>query len=161
MTKKDKKIYLASYKGTRPGLAGVFNRLIRFFDKSSYSHSELTVGNPFTSEVDCYSSSISEGGVRVKKMKLNKERWTIQHVSWVTEEDVKEAYERTKGMGYDYVGALSVKVSLLKQIKNRFFCNEWCGKVMGIDQPWRYSPGGLFRITDSFIRILEFRILEK
>ena len=54
---------LALYKGTRPGLAGIYNRVTRLIDRGPYNHCELV----FTSVVSA-SASFLDGGVRFKQI---------------------------------------------------------------------------------------------
>ena len=54
--------HLASYKGTQPGLSGLFNRAIRHGSRSIYSHTEVCIGNPFESEVLTFVVRTFRGG---------------------------------------------------------------------------------------------------
>ena len=66
---------VAFYKGTRSGLSGLFNRLVRWWTRGPYSHCEVV----FTDEpskdggVLCGSSSKLDGGVRLKFVVLDPE----------------------------------------------------------------------------------------
>jgi len=73
-------VYLASYKGTHAGVPGIVNIGIRTLDRSIYSHTELAIGNPLESAVECFSSSGVDHGVRVKVMQLNPEKWDVLHL---------------------------------------------------------------------------------
>lgn len=142
------KVYLASYKSVHSGLHGLINRAIRLLDRSAYSHTELCVGesHPFEGEVDCYSSSGMDGGVRVKRMQLNPDRWDVQPlhtpVEWVT-----DLYAKTAGSKYDYFGTGRFAVPwLLREHPTRWFCSEWAAAAIGFNQAWRLSPAGLAAI---------------
>ncbi len=52
---KQQPIFLASYKGTHAGAAGLFNRGTRWLTRSPYSHSEICIGHPF--EGQCIASA--------------------------------------------------------------------------------------------------------
>jgi hypothetical protein len=72
-------VYLASYKGTHAGVPGIVNIGIRTLDRSIYSHTELAIGNPLESAVECFSSSGVDHGVRVKVMQLVRRRpWSAR-----------------------------------------------------------------------------------
>ena len=62
----------AFYKETRPGLPGIYNRLVRWWTKSPYSHVELVV-----STGRAWSSSFEDGGVRSKLIDLDPAKWDL------------------------------------------------------------------------------------
>ena len=55
---------------------------------------------------------------------------------------------QTQGRRYDLPGALGV-VFKTKQRHERWFCSEWCGQVLGLSEPWRFSPNDLAVIARS------------
>jgi len=137
-------IYLASYKATHDGVQGLINIGIRTLDRALYSHSEICVGNPFESEVDCYSSSGIDGGVRCKRMQLNPDKWDIVHLPWVSLITVLNCYEEAKGRKYDYFGVARFALPFAtREHPDRDFCSEYGARVAGIDDPWRFSPHAL------------------
>ena len=77
-------IYLALYKGRRDGAwykpsiaaARLSDWTIRTFTQSIYSHCELAIARE-DGQYDCYSSSIRDGGVRMKTMKLPADKWDL------------------------------------------------------------------------------------
>jgi hypothetical protein len=144
MFERKKMIYLASYKGTRPGIHGIVNRGIRLLDHSKYSHTEICTGNPFESEVDCDSASSLDGGVRRKYMRLSPEKWDIVQMPWVSLNVVNNCYEEAKGRKYDYFGVARFALPFAtREHPNRDFCSEYGARVAGIDDPWRFSPHAL------------------
>ena len=100
-------VYLALYKGKRDGKlsdwtvlkARIGDALTRFFTRGKYSHCEIAVKNG--SEFDCYSSSIRDGGVRVKTMPLPSEKWDL--IELPDTENVKIVFEKTRGKKYDWL----------------------------------------------------------
>lgn len=137
-------VFLASYKGTHRGWHGLVNIAIRWLDRSRYSHTELCFDHPFEGEVDCYSSSGIDGGVRCKRMKLNPDKWDITPLPWLDADAVYAHYLRTAYAGYDYWGTGRFAVPwLMREHPTRWFCSEWAAAAMGIAEPWRLSPGGL------------------
>ena len=119
-------VYLALYKGRRdgawyrPGVAAarLSDWIIRTLTGSPYSHCELAVlvkprsslhpfGHTAPAVFDCYSSSIRDGGVRLKTMPLPPEKWDLIPVD-VKPEQVYEALAATFGAKYDWLGATGV-----------------------------------------------------
>ena len=63
---------LASYTGTRSGLSGLFNRLVRWWLHGPYSHTELVFSDGM-----CASCSWLDGGARLKRIKITADRWDV------------------------------------------------------------------------------------
>ena len=150
------KIYLALYKGRRDGTgtqvwaARFTDWLTRKLTRGKYSHCEIAValdGGQF----ECYSSSIRDGGVRCKTMPLPAAKWDLIELpdsSGSLKTNLAAVFARTQGQRYDLAGALGV-VFKTRQRSGRWFCSEWCGQVMGLSEPWRFSPNDLAVIARS------------
>ncbi len=151
------KIYLALYKGKKTGkkpaalLARLSDWLTRKLTKGKYSHCEIAVekyefipGDPHPIiTYDCYSSSIRDGGVRLKNMLLERDKWDLIELNNVTEADVKRYFNSTKGLKYDWWGAFGIILGI-KQKRSRFFCSEWCfNAIRDSKEGWRFSPNQL------------------
>lgn len=143
-------IYLALYKGRRDGAwyqpAVAASRLgdwaIRLFTRSIYSHCELAVPRK-DGQYDCYSSSIRDGGVRVKTMPLPEAKWDLIPIRQTNAyADTANHYAATRGQAYDWAGALGI-VLPARQHARKWFCSEWCAAALGLPNPARYSPGRL------------------
>lgn len=146
-------IYLASYKSTHPGWSGWVNRGIRAVTRSIYSHSEICIGHPFDGPVPCVSASGVDGGVRLKTMQLNPDKWDVLHLPHCTAEDALAFARLYSGAGYDYVGAARFALPwLLGQSKTRWFCSEVAALIMGLQEPWRFSPADLHAVAASLHR---------
>lgn len=140
-------VYIASYKGIRPGWHGIVNRIIRTLDSTEYSHTEVCIGNPFENVVPCYSASGVDKGVRVKYMKLDPENWDVICVPFVYDEEVIKLYNRTVGHPYDYFGTGRFAFPwMLREHPYKYFCSEWAGEAMKIEGPWRLSPATIKNI---------------
>ena len=141
-------VYLALYRGRRdgawyrPGVAAarLSDWIIRTLTGSPYSHCELALphGN---GQYDCCSSSIRDGGVRVKGMPLPSEKWDLIPVD-VSPEQVYAALVATIGAKYDWLGATGV-IARWRHDKRKWFCSEWCAWTLGLANPERFCPGGL------------------
>ena len=141
-------VYLALYKGRRDGAwykpsvatARVSDWIIRTLTGSPYSHCELAVPCA-DGQYDCYSSSIRDGGVRLKTMTLPPEKWDLIPVP-ATEAQVQAAFETTRGAKYDWLGATGV-IARWRHDKRKWFCSEWCAMALGLPNPERFCPGSL------------------
>ena len=141
-------VYLALYKGRRdgawyrPGVAAarLSDWIIRTLTGSPYSHCELAVPCA-DGQYDCYSSSIRDGGVRLKTMPLPPEKWDLIPVD-ASPEQVYEALAATFGAKYDWAGATGV-IARWRHDKRKYFCSEWCAMALGLANPERFCPGSL------------------
>lgn len=141
-------MYLAFYKAN----GGLFNKLIRWWSNSNISHVELVRKNSEGS-YDCYSSSQSDGGVRMKKMDLPLDRWVICNVN-VDETKVVEWFENNLGKKYDWLGIFGMLWKPANDNPNRYFCSECClaalkyagWKPAGDFVPSKTDPITLFKI---------------
>ena len=151
-------IYLALYKGRRDGAwyqpkvaaARLSDWIIRTLTRSPYSHCELAVlipppdGDPDDHAVfDCYSSSIRDGGVRMKTMTLPADKWDLIPINQLDAYiDVLNYFAQTRGKPYDFIGACGVVLGIKGSLK-MWFCSEWCAAALGLQYPDRYSPQAL------------------
>jgi hypothetical protein len=129
---------LASYKGTRRGYKGLFNRLIRWWTNSIYSHNELIFNNGISA-----SSSGSDGGVRFKTIEYDLTKWNIFTLD-IPVEQQDQAWRwfcEHKGQSYDYLGLLGFVWRRGTQDKKKWFCNESIGASLGLLNPDLFTPG--------------------
>ena len=128
------KTYLAFYKGK----GNWMDKLIRLFTRGQYSHVELAIYKGDW-RFDCYSSSPRDGGVREKTMALNPMNWDFIPVD-IEQAKIVDFYYETRGMKYDFLGAIGLVIPFLHQDKKKWFCSEWCANVLGLEKPSQYSP---------------------
>jgi len=87
---------LALYKGE----GDFYDKLIRFVTNSPYSHCELVIDGL------CYSSSARDGGVRMKQIYLNPDKWDLYPVTadklWALDWFINNV-----GKKYDWIGAIT------------------------------------------------------
>lgn len=139
------KVFLAFYKGKAD------NRLYRFYDaitcfftRGLYSHVEIAIEDS-DGLYSCYSSSIRDGGVRVKTMKLDTNHWDLIPLT-ITKEQVLDFYKQTANCSYDLLGALGIVLGL-RQHPKKYFCSEWCFEAITNKQNgWRFSPNDLYAL---------------
>jgi identified by metaGeneAnnotator len=121
------KVYLALYKGRKSGRTPkalamrLADWVIRKATRSIYSHCEIAVhlsGGGYA----CYSSSIRDGGVRVKKMDLPSEKWDLIELPGVTAVDLDRVWQAAQGKRYDWSGAIGT-VLKIRQRPDKWFCS--------------------------------------
>ncbi len=156
---------LASYHGTRAGLMGLGNWLIRLRLRGIYSHSEIVFepGDGVdhlmpdgTCEPDaggalwCVSSTGLEripawshrragkrGGVRFKRIVLS-DKWTLDAVS--SPEHAAKWAVLNQGALYDWQLILGFLAWLIPHKTSRVMCSEACAEMLGFDDAWRFDP---------------------
>lgn len=145
-----KTLYLALYKGSRQGYAPaavkarIGDWITRKITRGIYSHCEIA--DPCEGGYLCYSSSIRDGGVRVKKMELPSEKWDLIPLHGTTRADLERVWQAAQGKRYDWAGAIGT-VLKIRQRPDKWFCSEFCAAVMGIPDGWRFSPNDLAAIA--------------
>jgi hypothetical protein len=128
---------LAFYKGK--GLFG--DKLIRWWTKSDYSHTELVING------QSYSASERKGekGARVKSIVFNPDHWDFVEIEADTDYALK-VFTKHKGKGYDWLGILFSQILPLNlDHPSRVFCSELNAAMLGLDKPASYSPEKLYQ----------------
>ncbi len=158
---------LASYTGTRPGLQGLANRIIRLRLRGPYSHTELVflpgdgVGSFMpdgTCEPDedgalwCVSSVAGErlpaysprragrmGGVRFKRIRIDPAHW---HTVPVTRDPVCAAATARvlQGALYDWQLIAAFIAWFLPHKASRYTCSELVAALLRHPDPHRFDP---------------------
>lgn len=131
-------LQVAFYRGTRPGLAGIYNRLVRWWTKSPYSHAELVLSTGRS-----WSASFEDGGVRSKLIDLDAKNWVLVDLPAHLEQAAEAWFTAHRGAGYDLLGNLQFVISPIPHSRGRWFCSEAIAAALGIPDPWRYSPATL------------------
>lgn len=135
----------AFYKSTRPALAGIYNRLVRWWEPGNYSHCELIFSDGMAA-----SSSYLDGGVRFKQIAFDPAHWDFIELPDHLEHDARMWFDLHKGEGYDLVGNLRFLFDFLRNRNGKWFCSEAMGSSLGIIEPWRLGPNGLYSILKTF-----------
>ena len=129
---------VAFYRGRKR----LFNRVTIWWLRGPYSHVELVLGYDEAGQAICASSSMMDGGVRVKHMRLDPEHWDLVPVfgnpqqawSWLKE------HEKAK---YDYLGLLGFIARAVGHNPSRFVCSEAVAEMLGMQDGWRFDPCSL------------------
>lgn len=113
------------------------DKLIGWWTKSEYSHSELVIDQWW------YSISPRDVKLRRKNIQPNPEHWDYVDVE-IDELWFKVLYKKYEGCGYDWLGiALTEWLPLNVEHPKKFYCSEWCAKVIGYS-PAQMSPQKLW-----------------
>lgn len=129
---------VAFYKGRKR----LFNRLTSWWLRGPYSHVELVLGYDEAGQSICASSSMMDGGVRVKHMNLDPEHWDLLPV--VGDQESAWAWLKEHGgTGYDYLGLLGFVARAIGHDQSRFVCSEAVAAMLGVPDPWRFDPCSL------------------
>lgn len=127
----------AFYKGTKTGLPGIYNRLVRWIDRGPYSHCELIFSDGLSA-----SASWMDGGVRFKHIEFDPERWDFIDLPYA-ENMARLWFAEHDGQGYDLMGNIRFVFGLVPESKKKWFCSEAIAAALGMADPWRYGPNGL------------------
>lgn len=129
----------AFYKGTRPGLAGLYNRGVRAKERGPYSHCELVFSGGLSA-----SSSFSDGGVRFKLIEYDPARWDFVALPQHLEAPAREYFVAHEGESYDLMGNVYQLFGFVPPASRKQFCSEACGAALGLPDAWRFGPNALY-----------------
>lgn len=128
----------AFYKGTRPGWSGLYNRLVRWWTRSPYSHCELVFSDGMAA-----SASYLDGGVRFKEITFDAERWDFIELRTALEPAARAWFQARVGQPYDILGNIHFVIGPVGDKKDAWFCDEAMAAALGFERPARYDPGTL------------------
>ena len=129
---------VAFYKGTHTGLPGVYNRLVRWWTRSPYSHAELVFDDG-----QAASSSAMDGGVRFKAIDFDPALWDFVPVPAGVAPAARDWFAQHDGQAYDLLGNLHFVISAVGEDKRKWFCSEAVAAALGMPDPERFDPGTL------------------
>lgn len=116
----------------------LIGRSICAWTRSPYSHCELVIDG------DCYSSSLRDGGVRRKRIDLDKPWWDVVHIPWADAYSVREVFAQHIGEPYGYLDLIGQHVFRIPwHIPNGWLCSEICAAALGLNHPQIWTPGML------------------
>jgi hypothetical protein len=133
---------IAFYKGTKEGIAGVYNRGVRWIEDGLYSHCEII----FSSGVSA-SSSYMDGGVRFKEIEYDLTKWDIFDIPWADETRAKAYFTQRIGRPYNLYGNLHFVFGFIRGDSYGEFCSEACAGALGLKNPWQVAPNVLANIV--------------
>lgn len=128
----------AFYRANHAGWPGVYNRLVRWWTRSPYSHVEIIFEDGLSA-----SASYMDGGVRFKRIEFDLASWDMVELPARLERKVRDWFERHDGQPYDLLGNLHFVISPVGNEKRKWFCSEACAAALGLPDPGRFDPGTL------------------
>lgn len=128
----------AFYRGTRPGIAGTYNYVVRAWTSSPYSHVEIAFSDGMAG-----SASFADRGVRLKRIEFDPARWDFIELPAHLEPAARAWFELHEGDKYDLLGNMQFILAPFGNSGDRWFCSEACAAALGMLDPWRYDPGTL------------------
>lgn len=142
-------VYLASYRGGSRGVAALVGAAVRWVTQSEWSHCEIAIGNSHADQFACITASGMDGGVRIKRMRLDPMRWRLTPLPWVDEARAWTFLASNGGAAYDWAGVMrfALPVVMRSEHPSRWFCSEACAAIMGLADPWRFTPADLHIIA--------------
>lgn len=128
----------------------LFNRLVRWWDNSVYSHCEVVLEEPNEDGLSlCGSSSFLDGGVRTKLIDLNSGKWDVIDLGSLPEmeADAKQWFIDHDGEGYDVLGIVGFIFRIIPHDKTRWFCSEVVATILRFVDAWRFDPATIAAVT--------------
>jgi hypothetical protein len=131
----------AFYKGTHPGIPGLYNRFVRWWTRGIYSHAEI-VFSDWTSA----SSSFMDGGVRLKTIKFDPAIWDFIDLPDELEPAARAWFVEHEGKAYDYWMNLRFCFGFMPDSKDKYACSEACMASLVFTDSWRFDPNAMASI---------------
>jgi hypothetical protein len=129
---------VAFYKGVRPGISGLYNRLGRHLDRGPYSHCEMVFSNGLSG-----SSSYVDKGVRFKLIGYSSVGyWDFLPLPSTLEDRAFAWMHRHQGLKYDILGNLRFASNFARDSEDKWFCSEAIMSMSGFPEAYRFGPSG-------------------
>jgi hypothetical protein len=109
---------------------------------SRHSHAELCIDGI------CYSASEREKGVRSKVINIETSRWDVFDLRNADANECRAWFEEHKGQSYDWMGILGF-ILPVKHDKDKWFCFEAVGAMLGIPRPHRLNASKLLKYANG------------
>ena len=115
-------------------------RLVQKGQFSTVTHVEAILQENADGTVNIASSSLREGGVRIKEnTRLTPGHWIIVETGYSTE-TAFHWFKDHLGQQYDALGAFATCMPFQWSQKNRWFCNQAVGAAIGLKSPETFGP---------------------
>ena len=132
---------IAFYKGTKEGIAGVYNIGVRWIEDGLYSHCEVVFSNGLSA-----SSSFMDGGVRFKEIEYDLDKWDIFELPYFDEEYAYNYFVQRIGKPYNLRGNIHFVFGFIRGNSDGVFCSEACAEALGLEKGWQFAPNALAHI---------------
>lgn len=138
----------AFYKGTHPGLPGVYNRAVRAWCAGPYSHCELVFGDGWSA-----SASWMDGGVRFKRIDFDQANWDFVELPDYLEDSARAWFEANENKPYDLLGNFGFLWRPIRGNAGAYFCDEAVLAALGVAEPWRFDPCAAYQVATCIQRL--------
>ena len=125
---------LASFKGIRPGVAGLFSIACKWWLNGPYTHTELIFSDGVSG-----TSRESEGGVVLRTIDYPPEDWDLIEIDG-DEEYARKWYENHVGSKFDRLGLLGFVWRRKDGQQTRWFCSESVAEALQFPEAFRLDP---------------------
>lgn len=127
------------YKSKRPGLSGIYNRLVCLWERGKHSHCELLFSDGRSA-----SASFMDGGVRFKPIAYDDARWDTIDLPPELEDAALAYFTKHDGESYDVMGNVHLVIGFLPESRRKKFCSEALMGALGFPDPWRTGPNAAY-----------------
>jgi hypothetical protein len=131
---------VAFYKGK----SRIFNKLVSWWTRGPYSHTELVIGEVSEGSV-CWSASYLDKGIRRKVIKLDPDHWDLIEVEMTATElgQAQEWFHQHENAAYDVLGLVGFIFRRVADDHRKFFCSEAIAASLKFNDAWRFDPNTL------------------
>ena len=150
MSVQPKTFHAAFYKGDRPGLTGLYNPIVRWWDHGKFSHCEAVFSDGWSA-----SSSFMDHGVRFKRIDYDPHKWEFLVLPQDKELSARDWFQVHDGEPYDVLGNFRFLADFLSNSPNKWFCNEALLAALGAHDPWRFGPNGAYSLLYTMYEHLQ------
>ena len=112
-------------------------------------------GRPWVSHVElvidgiCYTSSVRDGGVRAKRIDINKPHWRVVPIDWRDPADALRVYREHEGEPYGYGDLIAQHVLRLPVDLRGPTCSEIVARMLGLPRAEGLSPAWITDYCES------------
>jgi hypothetical protein len=145
-------LYIGTHQGDglSPKLGAMIIRFAQAGKYKNVTHAEAILEEYDDGTVLIGSSSMMDGGVRMKRLALNLKNWIIVDVPHWDAIKSKAWFEKHNGEKYDVRGAVASVLPWFATQNNRWFCNESISESVGFETGDRFDPSQFAAICVSF-----------
>lgn len=116
----------------RYGDTRLFSRLVCLLRGGDSAHCEVAYAWE-SSAHSCVSSSFLDGGVREKRILLDKRKWRVYEIE--AQHDPLAWGAEHADAKYDVLGLLGIALPTLGHSRKRWFCSEVSAAILGLREP--------------------------
>lgn len=141
-------IQIAFYKGR----SKLFNRAVAWWTRGVYSHCEFITGYTEEGLAICWSSSFSDGGVRMKHIELKRDNWDIVEIEVTESRKAKaiEWFKKHNGDSYDLIGLVGFVWGAVRDDETKWFCSEALAEAFGCHESYRMHPNVFYSLIVTY-----------